>query len=268
MQYSLIHQRSSKIPKSECPDIWIRLPKHKWPKSWSNMEDPVCSRKESVRSPFDRIIVGKDNSRNSVRTRLGKSSQNWECLHINRERGLFLSLYVDDIELTSKTENIAPIWKILKEDVDFAESTSFLDHVCLGCTQRECKIRNDIVTSNRDVFEFRISAGVKEKILTRASGKIDAEIKSFWFCDMEELAKKCVERCCEFANKTTQFCRVETRCMDDHQFEEENESVGDLSFCSQIVLKCLNFARVGRHDFSWSVNKLVRSVTKWTKSLW
>ena len=30
-----------KIPKSECPDIWIRLPKLKWPKSWSRMEDPV-----------------------------------------------------------------------------------------------------------------------------------------------------------------------------------------------------------------------------------
>ena len=30
-----------KIPKSECPDIWIRLPRHKWPKSWSCMEDPV-----------------------------------------------------------------------------------------------------------------------------------------------------------------------------------------------------------------------------------
>ena len=28
-------------PMSECPDIWIRLPKHRWPKSWSNMEDPV-----------------------------------------------------------------------------------------------------------------------------------------------------------------------------------------------------------------------------------
>ena len=28
-----------KIPKSECPDIWIRLPRHKWPKSWSSMED-------------------------------------------------------------------------------------------------------------------------------------------------------------------------------------------------------------------------------------
>ena len=30
-----------KVPKSECPDIWIRLPRHKWQKSWSSMEDPV-----------------------------------------------------------------------------------------------------------------------------------------------------------------------------------------------------------------------------------
>ena len=30
-----------KIPKSECPDIWIRLPKHKLPESWFSMEDPV-----------------------------------------------------------------------------------------------------------------------------------------------------------------------------------------------------------------------------------
>ena len=36
--------RSSKItviPKSENPDIWIRLPRHKWAKSWSSKEDPV-----------------------------------------------------------------------------------------------------------------------------------------------------------------------------------------------------------------------------------
>ena len=33
--------RFLKIPKSECPDVWIRLPRHKWPKSWSRMEDPV-----------------------------------------------------------------------------------------------------------------------------------------------------------------------------------------------------------------------------------
>ena len=32
-----------KIPKSECPDIWIRLPRHKWPKSWSSVEDRLTS---------------------------------------------------------------------------------------------------------------------------------------------------------------------------------------------------------------------------------
>ena len=36
--------------------------------------------------------------------------------------------------------------------------------------------------------------------------------------------------------------------------------------CSQIVLKCWNLARVGRPDILWSVNKLARSITKWTKS--
>ena len=30
--------RCSQIPKSECPDTWIRLPRHKWPKSWSSMK--------------------------------------------------------------------------------------------------------------------------------------------------------------------------------------------------------------------------------------
>ena len=82
---------------------------------------------------------------------------------------------------------------------------------------------------------------------------------------MEGHAKKCVERYCELANKTTQqLYKVATPCMDDHQFkEEENESVGELStVCSQIVLKCQYLARIGRLDILWSVNKLARAVTK------
>ena len=30
-----------KLPKSECPDKWIRLPRHKWQKSWSGIEDSM-----------------------------------------------------------------------------------------------------------------------------------------------------------------------------------------------------------------------------------
>ena len=71
------------------------------------------------------------------------------------------------------------------------------------------------------------------------------------------------------ASRTTQqLCKVSTPCLDDHHFkEEELKSVGELSHVySQIVLKCLYLARIGRPDNLWSVNKLARSITKWTRA--
>ena len=104
------------------------------------------------------------------------------------------------------------------------------------------------------MFQSRISAGTTEKLLdTEATEKPDAETISSWSFDMEGHAKKCEA----------------TPCMDDHQFkDEENVSVGEVStVCSQIVLTCLFLARLGRPDILWSVNKLARAVTKWTKSV-
>ena len=49
--------------------------------------------------------------------------------------------------------------------------------------------------------------------------------------------------------------------------KKQMKSVGVLSQeCSQIVLGCLYLARIGRPDILWSVNKLARSMTKWTKA--
>ena len=65
-----------------------------------------------------------------------------------------------------------------------------------------------------------------------------------------------------------QLYKVSIPRIDDHHFkEEELKSVGELSkTCSQIVLKCLYLARIGRPDILWSVNKLARSITKWTNA--
>ena len=89
---------------------------------------------------------------------------NWECLFVHREEGLFLSVYVDDIELAGKKQNIDPMWKVPSKEVDLGEPTSFLDHVYLGCTQRQCKVSKDIVDNDRTMFESRISAGATEKL--------------------------------------------------------------------------------------------------------
>ena len=114
----------------------------------------------------------------------------------------------------------------------------------------------------RSTFESRISAGTTENLLeTKATGKPAAETISSWSYDMEGHAKKCVERYSELTNKTTeQLYKVATPCMDDHQFkgEEEMKSVGELSaVCSQVVLKCLYLARVGRPAVLWSETKLL-----------
>ena len=78
---------------------------------------------------------------------------------------------------------------------------------------------------------------------------------------MEGHAKKCVTRYCVLANRTCQqLYKISTPCIDDHHFKEEEWK------CSQIVLKCLHLARIGRPDILWSVNKLARSITKWTKA--
>ena len=84
---------------------------------------------------------------------------NWECLFVHRKKGLFLSVYVDDIRLAGKKQNIDPMWKVLNKEVDLGEPTSFLDRVYLGCTQRQCERSKEIVDNYSAMFESRISAG-------------------------------------------------------------------------------------------------------------
>ena len=99
----------------ECPDIWIRLPRHKCPKSWSSKEDPVV--------PLERNLYGHplagllwERQFEKVLLKHGwEKIPNWECLFVHREKGLFLSVYVDDIKLAGKKHNIDPMWKVLNK---------------------------------------------------------------------------------------------------------------------------------------------------------
>ena len=65
-----------KIPKSECPDFWIRLPRHKMAKITVQYGRPSRSSwAESVRSSFSRTILGKAIWESLVDIRLGESFQ-------------------------------------------------------------------------------------------------------------------------------------------------------------------------------------------------
>ena len=90
-----------KLPESGCPGVWIRLPRHKWPKSWSSMEDPVVPLERNLYGhPLAGLlyIVKKDYSylcmwmtlnwleRNKILIRCEKYSikkSNWENQHLS-----------------------------------------------------------------------------------------------------------------------------------------------------------------------------------------
>ena len=114
-----------KIPKSECPDIWIRLPRHKWSKSWSSMEDPVVPLERNLYGhPLAGLLWKRPSEKVLLKYDWEKVS-NWECFLVHREKGLFLSVYVDDIKLAGKKQNMNPIVESTKQRSCFRRTNIF-----------------------------------------------------------------------------------------------------------------------------------------------
>ena len=122
-------QKLLKIPKSECPDLRIPLSKHKWPKSWEYSEALVVPLERNLHGhPLAGLLWERQIEKALIE--LGwENVPNWECLFVQRKQKLFLPVYVDDIKMAGKNQNLAPLWKKLMKNVNFEESTSFLDHV-------------------------------------------------------------------------------------------------------------------------------------------
>ena len=62
-----------RIPKSECPDMWTRTPRHKLPKSWSRSSG--SSRTKSVRTPTCGTLMGETVRGSSVGTQMVESTE-------------------------------------------------------------------------------------------------------------------------------------------------------------------------------------------------
>ena len=86
------------FPKSECPDILVRLPRHKWPTSWSNIEDPVVLSDEICTDTQLQASRGKDSSTKLCSDFDGKKCRIGKVYFVDRKQGLFFSVNVDDIE--------------------------------------------------------------------------------------------------------------------------------------------------------------------------
>ena len=98
-----------KIQKSECPDIWIRLPRHKWPKIIVQYGRPSRSLERNL---YGHPLAGLLWERQFEKILLNHGCEkvpNWECLFVHRQKGLFLSVHVDDMKLAGKKQNLDPM---------------------------------------------------------------------------------------------------------------------------------------------------------------
>ena len=80
----------------------MRLPRHKWPKSWSNIEDPVVLLERNLYGhPLEGLLWERQFL--EIILELGwEKIPNWECLLVHRKQGLFISVMVDDIKMAGK----------------------------------------------------------------------------------------------------------------------------------------------------------------------
>ena len=223
-----------KIPKSECLDVWVRLPRHKWPKSWSNIEDPAVPLRRNLYGHPLAGLLWQRQFESSVGT--VEKVPNWECLFVRREQGLFLSVHVDDIKMAGRKQNLSPMRKKLMKLVDLGEPTSFIPW------PRESGMHSTWIrfewthfwgihkkNSNHDFLQEQL----RNDLVGRTSRWNSRSVIRYG-----RLSEKARGKILRTANeKTEQLCKVSTPCLDDHHFKkEELESVGELSkVCSQIV---------------------------------
>ena len=120
-------------------------------------------------------------------------------LYIVKKDYSYLCMW-DDIKLAGKKQNLDPMWKVLNKEVEFGEPTSFLDHENLRSTQRQCEISKDLF----DNLQNQCSNREFQRVEQKNYHSLKIFVFPSWSYDMEGRAKKCVERYCELANKTTQ----------------------------------------------------------------
>ena len=124
--YSGLDGRCSKIiensPKSECPDIWIRQPRHKWPKLWSSWA-------KSVRSSFGRTVMGKAILESSIEVRLGEGFQLGMLIRTQWRRATLISVCGWHKNWLGRNKVLIRCGKYSTKKSIWENQHHFLDHV-------------------------------------------------------------------------------------------------------------------------------------------
>ena len=158
---------------SECADIGIRLPRHKWPTSRSNIEDPVGPLERNLYGhPLAGLLWERQSEEFSSWNLDGKKVPSWECLFVHRKQGLFLSVDVGWHQNDWKEAGICfpcgrTCWKMLILENQHHVLTMYTwdaFHVCAHQTRM-------LSANTEKCWEPRIAVAANEKKKTTRMGE-------------------------------------------------------------------------------------------------
>ena len=81
-------------------DTWIRLPRHKWPNSWSNIENLVVLLERNLYGQFCQLDDVRDSSKNAFGARMGESTE--LGISIRASKAIPICIFVDDMQLAER----------------------------------------------------------------------------------------------------------------------------------------------------------------------
>ena len=93
---------------------------------------------------------------------MGKSSGLGMLCLFTVENKPFLSVYVDDVKVAGKAENLAGLWAALKTKVDLDPPSPMNHQVYLDCTQHDVPPITRLTNKKQDMFRQLITAQVDQ----------------------------------------------------------------------------------------------------------
>ena len=230
------------------------------------MEDPVVPLERNlVRSSFGRTIMGKAIWENPIETWLGETSKLWMPLCASSKRIILICVWGWHEIGWKKKQNLDPMWKLLNKEVDLGEPTSFLDHGILGLhsmtmpnKHRYCgQLQNHVRIANFRGREQRNYHSLKIFVFLHGLVIWRVMQRSVWNDNVSWRIRR-------FNNSTKYLLHASmtttSKKKKQNLLETWHKYAPKLFWNASIwhVLEDL--------IFYWSVNKLARSITKWTKA--
>ena len=161
---------------------WVRLPRNRWPKAWTNYRDPVC--------PLRLALYGHPDSGGLWEKHCTKQLRSigwvpvlpdmWQSIFYHPELDLLLVVYVDDFKMAGPKDNLAKGWEGISKvlDMDPAEPLGRY----FGCNHRE----QTSVKLDRGAHPFAyVFDKQKSAAAAKAGGNSEPRTEDYWEVDPE-----------------------------------------------------------------------------------